>query len=323
MLDTDETFGFDYVKAQNANRVVTEEVTDGFQGVWYGDQTDPATGKFIKKYLKLVVDGYGHATMYYLFGDGSYHFNWDGWGSYVEGVSGITVSFNHVHTANFTPYYENNLMYTKSSWLYGEMGFYKLGYQGDKIPPVFSSNWAGRYSDKNDTENTIIFNIRTDLTGSYKGAPLTSVVFDGASMVYFTAANKEYSVNFATAILSFDNEQISLDRMGAVVEILPSDLVGTWTGVWEGYGVSENKRHSIRIDNNANAWYISQPNSGNDGVQLTSVKFDRETNILTGKMTDNGSTIEVKLTYDVKTGVFRLFMSNEENREWTATLNKD
>ena len=319
LCSDDELFGFDYQTAQAANGAVTLAQVDGKQGVWYLDHTHFSSGEFTEKYYKLVIDGYGNATLLYLYDDGDYHYNWGGWGTYVASDYGVTVRFNEYHTATFTFYYDGNLLYTKSDWLYGECGFYKEGYTGSMTPPEFPTTWTGSYADASDEAKTAIFNLRADMTGSYKGYPISSVVYDGDKTLYFSANGQNYQVYFDTTfVLTGNDEEITLTYAGAVTEVFPAALVGTWSGEFTGIGVTTGEVRSIRMDADGTVTYIVSETAG---TQLSQVNYDGGTNVITAYM-QNGD-IDFIMTYDAENEQIQLTMRDIDNREWKATLIKE
>lgn len=321
LCNNDELFGFDYAAAKAANSVAVKAQTDGNEGVWYMDGEDYSTGDPKPNYYKIVIDGFGNATLLYLYSDGDYHFNWGGWGTYTSTAAGVTICFNQHHTAMFTAYYEGKLLYTKSTgWLYGECGFAQDGYTGAMTPPVFNAEWAGSYADQADQTRAAIFNVRADMTGSYKGYPISSVIFDGDKTLYFLANGENYQVTFgATITLTSATESITLTYAGAVTEVFPAVLVGTWSGEFFGYGVISGEKRAIRLETNGTVAYSSTV--GASGTELSQVEYDSTTNVITAFMTNGGITFE--LVYDSENEQIHLTMSDEENREWTATLTKE
>ena len=60
---------------------------------------------------------------------------------------------------------------------------------------------------------------------------------------------------------------------------------------------------------------------GASGTELSQVEYDSTKNVITAFMTNGGITFE--LVYDSENEQIHLTMSDEENREWTATLTKE
>ncbi|MBR2329928.1 MAG: InlB B-repeat-containing protein [Clostridia bacterium] len=320
LCDNDEMFGFDFAAAKAANGAAVKAETDGNEGIWYLDGEDYSTGEPKPKYYKVVIDGYGNATLLYLYQNSEYHFNWGGWGTYTCNGAGVTIRFNQYHSATFTKYYDGQLLYTKStSWLYGECGFYQDGYTGTMTPPAFNAQWAGSYADQADETRAAIFNVRADMTGSYKGYPISSVIFDGDKTLYFSANGENYQVTFGSTItLTGETENITLTYAGAVTEVFPAVLVGTWTGEFSGYGVVSGEQRAITLETDGTVKYSATV--GASGTELSQVEYDSTTNVITAFMTNGGITFE--LVYDSENEQIHLTMSDKENREWTATLTK-
>ena len=318
LFSDDQIIGFDYAAAQNAQGAVTLAQTDGYQGIWYHEGTSWSTGETYDKYQKLIIDGYGNATLMYLYDveNGVYRHNWSGWGTYTVNASGITVQFNSSHKADFQLYYDGNLLYTKSdTWLYREMSFIKDGYTGSTTPPVFPVEWAGAYVVEGQTD--VVFNLRDNLTGSYLGSPISNVSYDGDKTVYFRAYSKTHAVVFGTTItLTPDGESaITLARRGNVEEVFPAVLCGQWQGLFEGYGANDTR--SIFIKATGEIVYAAN-NDEASGTYLSQVNYDGATGIITAV----SGGLEFELTYDMEEETLSVEITDDEYRTWTATLTK-
>lgn len=321
LTDSDEIFGFNYSDAKLSGGMVTLLAQDGYQGVWYKDgMRYTVDGDYeVENYYKLVIDGYGRSAVYYL-SDYGYRLNWGSgsWGTYHEVSGGIYVAYNSAQTATLRLYYNDNVLYSdaNSNWIIKEASFVKKGYEGPVQPPVMPTYYAGSYYNVADENKEIIFNLKENLTGSFNGAPISRVSYDGLNSVYFSADSVSYIFTYGdVCTISSINGTITVAKGGVVTEIFPADLLGTWSGVWSGYGVSSGEVRSIRIQEDGLVYYVVGEFAES---LLTGVKYDGANGVITGYAGD----LEFTLIYNAEEKNIALTARDSENREWTATLTK-
>lgn len=317
----DQIIGFNYESAkQNAGEVTLLE-QDGYQGVWYMDAMRYTYEKdyMVEDYYKLVVDGYGNTAVYYL-SDYGYRLNWGGvWGSYTLVPGGIHAIYNSSQIVTLYPYYDMNVLYSSpdSAWIIKEASFAKKGYNGPLTPPVMPVEYAGSYYDVSDEGQEVIFNLKENLSGSFKGALITKVSYDGTNKVMFTANSISYTFTYGdTCTIAGGGVVITVAKGGVVTEIYPSDLVGTWSGVWSGMGVTEGEIRSIRIQKDGFIYYVVGTLSES---LLSSVEYDSVKGVITGY----SGALFITLTYNVEEDTISFVATDDENREWEATLTKE
>lgn len=295
MFDDDSIVGFDYLQAQRAGNVITEKAHDAYQGVWYMDREvdeddDSSTPKvLIKKYYKVVVSGYGQATvLYYHIDSGTYRFNWSGWGAYTVTSTGISARFNEYQLADIMFFYENKMMYSKSFGYMGESYFYAEGYTGELALPVFDASHAGSYTGVMANGTAVTLNLNSDLTGSYRGLPF-SALYDGEKTVFFDISGTMYYFDIQTNTLTYGDENIVLTLNGEVNEVIPAGLAGTWDGTWEG--ANADGASAIVIETNGTITFC--------GMSFDNVVWDSQTNTITCDAQLNGEVWTLTLTWDV------------------------
>lgn len=321
LYENDEIIAFDYLHAkQNGGNIVTSTAQDDYQGVWYQEYNGN------EYHYKLVVDGFGNATIFYIKDDGTYGLNWGGtWGTYTVTQYGISASFNASHQGiEFAFYYDNNLAYTDDYSTNGTYSsFVKRGYTGSKIPPEFPESYAGSYVS-GEGENQQVLNIKNDLTGSYKGNPISKVKYDGQNKVYFRCNEVDYAftlVNGGGTLNSTEGE-VSFTLAGAITEIIPSALCGTWTGVFTGFGTTEKDKRGFLIESNGTVKYIISVTTGSTSP-TSNVSYDAATFTITFYTSGGEGTTTWTLVYDAEKHTLTVDGRDEENRTWTATLTKD
>lgn len=295
MFEDDSLLGFDFLQAQNDGNVITEKAQDGYQGVWYcdreiDDDNDDSTPKVLfKKYYKVVLSGYGNATVFYYHLDsGTYRFNWSGWGTYSCTSTGISATFNQYQQADVMFFYDNDMMYSKNFGYMGESFFYSGDYTGSLELPVFDASNAGSYTGVMTNGTAVIFNLKEDLTGSYRGLPF-SALFDGEKTVFFEINGTMYYFDIETKVLTYGDENIALTLNGEVSEVVPAGLAGTWSGTWTGYNASGAS--AIVIETNGTITFCS--------LAFENVVWDPQTNTLTCDAQLNGDVWTLTLTWDI------------------------
>ncbi|MGN1040512.1 MAG: hypothetical protein ACI4QL_03685, partial [Candidatus Fimimonas sp.] len=275
----------------------------------------------------LVLDGFGHATVFYLNDENVYKNKWGTyvWGFYTPNAAGITASFNKYWTnIPFQFYYDNQFVYTNrySSGTGSQviMRFYANGYNGTMEPPVFPAEFSGSFSAEVDGATQII-NVREDKTGSYCGNVISNVVYVGNGTLYFTASGKQYSLIFAedgqTAVLrNGENDQgVTFVRVGAVSEKIPAEICGTWSGHFYGYGTSEtDSDRVVTISSDGTVTY--------QGNLLQDVVFDGQTLTITATSFDGGGSWTWTMVYDGENKTIAVTTQSEESITLTATLSK-
>lgn len=294
MFTDDSLLGFDYKQAQGANNVITEKPHDEYQGVWYqdGSYTDEKYETIEhKKHYKLVISGYGKTTiLYYKYYQDEYVFNWGGgqWGTYTLNSNGVHCRFNEYHDGDVVFLYEKQVAYSKSLGYFGETFFYADGYDGQLVLPTLDAKHIGQYVGQLADGTSVVFNLKADMSGTYRGLPFTAL-YDGVSTVTFDINGTKYAFNINTNTLSYDSENIALTLNGAVTEILPAGLAGTWNGTWEGANATGVSAIVIKVDGTITFC----------GLTFGNINFDAETNVLTCDAELNGDQWTLKLTWNV------------------------
>jgi len=281
LADNDEVFAFDYTSAKAAGNAVTALEHDGYQGVWYSDKEATASSKAEKKYYKLVLDGFGHTATFYIKEGVGYSFNWGGgWGTYAITPGGVRTMFNASQVADFSFYYDMKLAYSRSFVSEKKpRSFYKNGYTGSLEPPALPLSAVGRYTGEESDGTQVVFNLREDLTGSYKGAAYIAV-FDGDNIVRFTIGSVQYAFNITTKTLVYGSENVALALGGEVTEVIPSAICGEYSGTVDGYGGS--RQVTLTISTEGAVAY--------DTMTFT-VSYDITSNVISGIVGDNSITI--------------------------------
>lgn len=315
VLDT-QVIVFDYAQAQANNNIVVEQAPDKYQGVWFkGYKDDPY-------YNKLVFDGFGHATVFYIPQDETkYKLNWGSWGSYTVTSYGVLVSFNSSNKdIRFMFYYDGNLAYSPDIIGGSSNNTYiAKGYTGATTPPVFPANKAGSYVS-GEGANELVLNLREDLSGTYRGNPIYNVIYDGVDKVYFTCNSVNYTFTLTQngGTLDYGADPIEFTLAGAVTEVIPSALCGLWTGVFEGYGTMGGQNRGFSIESDGVVYYYSSMTS-EDKTQMSNVNYDFASTTLT--FTDNGG-FTWTLVYDAENKQINVTGINAENTTITAVLTK-
>ncbi len=305
VFDDFSIVGFDFKAAKAANGVVTLAKADGYGGVYYQggnidvkDKHGNVIGKeFIEKYYLLMVDGYGHSrVLYYSADDKEYRPNWssenhNGWAQYTVTATGVHVEYNEYQVYDFVFYYDNNLLFVKSTKGGLKETYPKVGYTGTTELPKLPASAVGSYTGNESSGAAVVFNLKQDLTGTYKGMPFVAV-YDGANRVSFTIASVRYLFDVTTNVISYDTESVTLTRTGEVTEVIPTALCGTWRGTWEGPNGND-----VIIEANGTLRY--------DDVTATAT-YDIEKGILsaTGKSADGKVTYTFELKYNSNTKTF-------------------
>lgn len=305
VFDDFSIVGFDFKAAKAATGVVTLAKADGYGGVYYQggnievkDKHGHVIGEeFIEKYYLLMVDGYGHSrVLYYSADDKEYRPNWssenhNGWAQYTVTATGVHVEYNEYQVYDFVFYYDNNLLFVKSTKGGLKETYPKVGYTGTTELPKLPASAVGSYTGNESSGAAVVFNLKQDLTGTYKGMPFVAV-YDGANRVSFTIASVRYLFDVTTNVISYDTESVTLTRTGEVTEVIPTALCGTWRGTWEGPNGND-----VIIEANGTLRY--------DDVTATAT-YDIEKGILsaTGKSADGKVTYTFELKYNSNTKTF-------------------
>ena len=314
MMLSDRSFiGFDYTQAQANGGRITLVAPDKYQGVWCNDKTvkvldehlnETGETRVVEKYYLLMFDGYGHAAYVYLSDEekAEYKDNWGKpniWRTASENSTGLHVEFNENYKIDFLFFYDMNLAYTKKFGVYGEMTYYKYGYTGTKELPKLPSSAVGSYTGNESNGTAVVFNLKQDLTGTYKGLPFVAV-FDGVKNVSFAVAGTRYLFDVTSKVISYGNENVSLTRTGDVTEVIPEALCGTWEGTWEGYGTGSGSGvRSFEIKNTGEFVYQDSATG-----MLSVVSQDSDKIVLSVVATTSDTTYTFKLTYNVNTKNF-------------------
>lgn len=305
VFDDFSIVGFDFKAAKAANGVVTLAKADGYGGVYYQggnikvqDKHGNVIGEeYIEKYYLLMVDGYGHSrVLYYSADDKEYRPNWssenhNGWAQYTVTATGVHVEYNEYQVYDFVFYYDNNLLFVKSTKGGLKETYPKVGYTGTTELPKLPASAVGSYTGNESSGAAVVFNLKQDLTGTYKGMPFVAV-YDGANRVSFTIASVRYLFDVTTNVISYDTESVTLTRTGEVTEVIPTALCGTWRGTWEGPNGND-----VIIEANGTLRY--------DDVTATAT-YDIEKGILSamGKSADGKVTYTFELKYNPNTKTF-------------------
>lgn len=306
VFDDFSIVGFDFKAAKAANGVVTLAKADGYGGVYYQggninvqDKNGNVIGKeYIERYYLLMVDGYGHSrVLYYSADNKEYRPNWssenhNGWAQYTVTATGVHVEYNSSQVYDFVFYYDNNLLFVKcTTGVLKETTYPKVGYTGTTELPKLPASAVGSYTGNESSGAAVVFNLKQDLTGTYKGMPFVAV-YDGANRVSFTIASVRYLFDVTTNVITYGTESVTLTRTGEVTEVIPTALCGTWRGTWEG-----SNGNDVIIEANGTLRY---------GDVAATATYDIEKGILsaTGKSADGKVTYTFELKYNSNTKTF-------------------
>ncbi len=322
-MDDDELFAFDYTAAKAADNVVTDVEGDEYRGVWYydktvkvnlwqedGTQAPDRMDLFIKKYYKLVLDGFGGATLiYYSYDYQEYRYNWSGmngtgWGYYTKNATGVGVDFNETQHANLIFYYDKKVVYSRDfGYQADEMSFYKEGYNGSMNPPALPAEIVGSHTGEESDGTAVVFNLRADMTGTYKGEPFKSI-YDGINQVIFAIDGTDYYFNTQTRVLKYGNESVALTLGGDITEVIPAALCGEWTGKITGVGMgTEGAQCTVSI---AVAGVLTY-----DGHDFAA-SYDPWTNTLTASGSYNNLDFDFTMVYNNENDSFAFTMMRGE-----------
>lgn len=306
----DYTFiGFDYEAAKAANGTISVIAPSKHQGIWYQDKyievLDENGYKTDEKELKtayyiFMLDGYGHSRiMYWQSYEKRYRPNWggsNGWIDIQETESGVHVKYNSSQIADLVFYYNDSLVYTKSdTWILKECSFYRPGYTGSLNPPALPSSVEGSYTGVESDNTAVVLNIRTDLSGSYKGVPF-SAIYDGNNEVTFTLDGVRYVFDIVAKTISYGNENVALTRTGDVTEVIPKAFCGVWSGTWTVANGSTGNPVKITLEADGTFRF------GNDSDPvLATASYDAATNTITASATKNDTPYNFTLTYNPDT----------------------
>ena len=249
--------------------------------------------------------------MFYLKYGEQYLLNWsDTWGIYYITPSGIHAQFNAYQPADIVFYYEMNVAYSSSFGYMREMTFVKDGYQGPTTPPVINSSWAGRYTGQESDSTQVIFNLRADCTGDFKGAPFVAI-FDGNKTLRFSLGNVNYAVVFDSVVtISYGAEVVTLTKGGDIQEVIPAGIAGTWTcSTVEGTNAGGTV-YTVIIMVNGNISFQNNP--------LSNVKYNPATFVITASDAGHNYTF----TYDASEGTLTIEWSDDESRSWRGVFTK-
>lgn len=315
VLFEDDTFiGFDYKAAQNSDNNITVIEADGYQGVWYKShkKTDNEGESYIvEKYYKFMIDGYGHAALHY-FSDSEqkYTFVWTNtkFSDMTVTATGIYTKFNEVQEAEVVFYYDKAMAYSKDFGYLDEAVFTVDGYTGVMTPPVLPSTATGSYNGQESGGMAVVLNLKSDLTGTYKGQPF-SAIYDGDKLVIFELGGVTHTFNIETRVITYGNESVTLTLGGAVTEVIPAMLCGTWQGTFVGYGTNETRK--IVIESAGTITYVQT---------AMSATYNNDTKTITGS-TDS---YDVTLVYNEDGDYFtvEVIYTQDEYDEYTFTCNQ-
>lgn len=320
VFDDDTIFSFNYQAANQASGVVTElQPQDKYIGIWYSEGTYSVIGEDgyrtdetvnDSKYYKMILDGFGVAKLFYHKDGKTYEQNWsDVVGTYYQTATGIHAQFNSAQPADIVFYYDMNVAYSASFGYLREKTFVKDGYTGPTTPPVLNANWTGRYTGQESDGTQVIFNIRVDCTGDYKGVPFVAV-FDGNDTVRFTIGSVSYAVQFgSTVTISYGSESVTLTKGGSIVEVIPTAIAGTWTcSSVEGFGTGSGS-YTFNIQSTGAITY-------NGSTILTNVVYTPSTFTITA----TGGGLAFIFIYNADEDTLYVEWSDDENRNWYGTF---
>lgn len=296
LLDDDTLVAFRFAAAKSAGGKITALAGDGHQGIWYQDKElrDENDQPYLfRHYKKLVIDGIGHiAVLYYNSNSESYTFNWGGtvWSDYRETATGLYVEFNSSQKINFLFYYGGQLAYAKCDGPFNKEAFCKDGYTGSMEPATLPAGVDGKYTGVNASGDSVVFNLTGDLTGSYNGVPFHAL-YDGETHVSFVLDGVQYVFDTRTLIITCGSERIQLTRAGAVTEVIPARMCGTFSGTWEG-GMNGGTR-TVVIESGGRITYFGT-------IVFEHVTYDAEKGILSATTEQGDSTYILTLTWNAE-----------------------
>ncbi len=315
LFDNDELVAFSVTAAQADGGAVTAIAGDGYRGIWYKDVTrkdDDGNEYVIRKGYKLLLDGVGHATFMYWSEDyGAYRYNWgEAWTPYTLNDTGVHCQFNQYQPADIVFYYGMQMVYSKSFGYMGETVLLADGYDGPTDPPALPADLAGSYNGETADGVAVVFNLRQDMTGSWRGTPFSGI-YDGAHSLRFTAGGVSYVFDTDALTLTGGGESIRLTRAGAVTEVIPAALCGTFSGEWTGWGISGGEQRTVTVAANGTVTY-------RDVVFAAAYNAD-------GTVTGTSGNYTVRLSWNADSGSYsaRVTLYDEEEsttREWTCAL---
>ncbi|MGN1042710.1 MAG: hypothetical protein ACI4SK_04435, partial [Christensenellales bacterium] len=283
-----------------AGNVVELKEKNKYCGVWVQSKTktdEDGNPYVIDEFYKLYFDGYGHsAFMYYNEDSGKYRNNWGSsknWVDTAETATGLYCEYNENYKTDWVFYYDMNVVYTKKFGIYGEYACYKRGYTGALTPPSLPSSLVGSYTGEEEDGTAVVFNLKNDLTGSYKGVPFTAV-YDGIKSVVFKLSGVEYLFDTISKELKYGSENVALTLSGAVTEVIPEALCGSWTGVWTGFGATAGDVRTIIIESDGTISY---------GDIQCIASYDAEKYTVAGKTSDG--QYEFSFVWNVETGAMK------------------
>lgn len=311
----DDTFlAFDYAAAQADGYSITAATPDAYQGVWGLDDKDPVGGVTVyKHYYKLVVDGFGHATLFYLKDPDNkiYNFNWGEWGTYTETATGIKVEFNSSQSAEIVFYYDKNIAYSKKMGYLGESTFYRDGYTGTQEIPSLDPAVAGCYTGT-DADVPVEVNLYADSTGTLNGNPFVGL-YDGSGRIFFKLGATDYTITIGennALTLVYSDKNVTLTRTGSASTSLPAAFTGTWSGTITGLDGATTRVVIINADGTGTY----------EGNEMTGIKYDYRNNVLTAVC--NGKNIEMEFNYETSSFSFTA-VSIEDNSVWSGVVYKE
>lgn len=247
LSEDDRMVGFSRSAARAAEGVVTPLATDGYQGVWY-KASELHESEVGDKYYKLLLDGFGHATFLYWNEDyGCYRFTWGNeWTPYTLTDTGVHCQFNQYQLADLVFYYDMQLVYSKSFGYMGETSFTAGGYTGTTQPPALPNGLIGSYTGLDANGVAVVFNLRADLSGSWRGQPFTAT-YDGEHSLHFVTTGESYCFDTQALTLTGGGQTVSLSRAGEVTEVIPAALCGSFSGVWSGLNVASGEVRTVVV----------------------------------------------------------------------------
>lgn len=303
VFEDNSVLSFDVAAARASSSVFTALAPDALGGVWFlgGNYTveneDGEEEKiFDPERYKLVIDGFGYVAFLYRADPTSeYRNNWgsSGWVPYIPTAAGIYAQFNEYQKADILFYYDRGLAYSKSFGYMGEVSMTAPGYTGEKTPPALPANLPGKYTGTTADGTAVVFNLLSDLTGSYAGRSFSGV-WDGGHRFLFAISGTNYVWDTETMTLSYDAEAVKLTAAGAVTEVIPAGLCGIWSGTWSGMGMGASGRvQTIEIRTDGTVIYDTI-------ATFTDARYDVATGRITAEIAADEKSIVI--TMDAATG---------------------
>lgn len=295
---------FDYAAAKAADGAFAAMTPDGLGGVWFlggnytvEDEDGNEEKIFDPERYKLFVDGFGYVAFLYRPDPTSdYRHNWgsSGWVPYEVTLAGIYAQFNAYQKADILFYYDRGLAYSKSFGYMGETALTAPGYTGEKTPPALPDTLPGKYTGTTSDGTAVVFNLLSDLTGSYAGRSFSGV-YDGARRFLFKIDGVTYLFDVVTMTLTYGTETVTLTASGAVTEVIPAALCGVWSGTWTGMGMGSSGRvQTLEIRTDGTIIY------GNDIATFVDARYDVATGRITATIEADEKSIEI--TINASTG---------------------